>query len=225
MKKIIVDGLIFPYKITVNPNQKNDMYVRVKEKEYVEVTVKKKVDELEVEKVLQTRGSFLKERLPKTNRQNIIHVKDIPYIPHFIVNSFPYVQIMGNHIVIASPKTDVASYQKVLYDYYEQIIRVEIDLIINEARKTFYDINFPSITYKYYKRCFGMYDPSTHQIILSTILGKCDPFNIKQTLYHELCHVKVLDHSPRFYQYFETKMKNAREIDLKSRRATYLDCL
>lgn len=225
MKKIIVDGLTVPYKIEVNPNQEKEMYIRVKDKEYVVVTVKKKTNELEVEKVLQSRGSFLRERLPKTFIQNIIHVRGIPYKPHFIVNSFPYVQIMGDHIVIASPKTDVASYHKVLYDYYEEIIRDEVALILHEARQAFRDIDFPKITYKYYKSCFGMYDSGLHEIILSTILGKRESFHIKQTLYHELCHVKFPNHSKQFYAYFETKWKNAREVEMQTRRFTNLDCL
>lgn len=225
MKKIIVDGLIFPYKIVVKPNQQNEMYIRVKDKEYVIVSVNKKIDELEVEKVLQTKGSFLKERLPKTNAENIIHVKGIPYIPHFIVSSFPYVQIMGNHIVIASPKTDVRSYQKVLHDYYKDILKEELALIMGELRYAFREINFPTISFKYYKRCFGLYDPSTNDITLSLLLGKFDKEHLRATMYHELCHVVVPNHSKKFYDYFETKWPNARKIDIESRKVSFCDCL
>ena len=225
MKKVIIDGFIFSYKIELNENQKNDMYIRVKNKEYVVVTVNKKMDELEIEKVLQKRISFLKERLPKTLLENIIHVKGVPYTPHFIVSSFPYVQIMGNNIVIGSPQTDVASYHKVLYDFYEEIIKEELSKIIEEAKIAFREIKFPTISLKYYKSNYGMYEPTKHHITLSSMLGKYDVKQIKLTLYHELCHVLVPNHSKKFYDYFETKIINAKQLDLSSRKVHYFDCL
>lgn len=224
MKTIIIDGFTFTYDIERNEKFPN-VHLRVKNKEYIIASVNSLVSVYEIEEVLQKRINFIIERLPKQNVDNIIHIKGIPYKPTFLLSDKPYVKIIGDMVLIAAPNREAKTYKKVLYDYYEKIIYEELCKIINDAMYDFRDIKFPSITIKYYKGRFACYDTRDNKIFLSSILGKHELEHIKLTLYHELCHVYVYDHSKKFYDIFESKYPNARKIDLASRKVYFRDCL
>ena len=71
MKTILIDGFTFNYDVVRNNSQKNPIIVRIKDKEYVVVWAHSNVSINEIEDVLTKKLDFLKERLPKTNKENI----------------------------------------------------------------------------------------------------------------------------------------------------------
>jgi predicted metal-dependent hydrolase len=209
----------------VNKNQKVNCILRGKDREYIEVTTDGSLTVAEVEEHLRKRIDFVKDKLPITLNENILHVRGIAYTPIFVIDKTSYVKINYNHIIIAAEENNAKLYFKVLYDFYEDILKEEMNKIILEAKRDFREIVFPKINYHFYKSRFGHYDLRTNEITINTVLGKYEPKYLKITLYHELCHAIVPNHSKEFYKYFETKYKDARKEDLLSRKKHYFDCL
>ncbi|KAB2907100.1 MAG: M48 family metallopeptidase [Ignavibacteriales bacterium] len=56
---------------------------------------------------------------------------------------------------------------------------------------------------------------SKKEITLSTLLVALDPVFIDHIILHELCHLKVMDHSPAFYAEFSKHSPNHTELDTK----------
>lgn len=225
MKSVIFDGFIFSYSIVVNKNQISDCIVRVDRDKNVVVTTNGRLSVLEVENILKNKLDFLKERLPQTFNKNIIHVKGIGYTPIFVIDKTSYVKINYNHIIIAAPENNVKLYQKALNLFYTDILKEEIKKMIPDLQKDFKELFIPDFSFKSMKGKFAECFVGERLIRLNTLLGKYDSYQIKLTIYHEMCHFKVPNHSKAFYEYFETKIKDARKIDLASRRKNYYDCL
>lgn len=225
MKKIIIDGFTFTYDVVKNYKQKNKIIIRVKDKQIVLVSINDDISIDEIENILSKRLDFIKERLPKTNNENIIHVNGVGYRPHFIVGGIPFVRIYGDEIILCALSRDAKEYRKLLNEYYEDIIKEELSKIINTAHYDFKEIKFPTISIEYFVGRFGDYDTRTNHIRLSSILAKYDSKHIKLTLYHELCHTFVPNHSKAFYEIFESKYPNAKNDDLSTRKLHYFDCL
>lgn len=226
MKTIISKGFIFSYNVVERVGQKNRIIIRVKDKKYLEVSVNQKVNVEEIEELLKKKIDDFKDRLPKSNADNIIHVKGIGYIPEFIKSDFPFVKIMGNIIVIAAKDTDVKCYKEVLYDYYEDVVIEELNKLLADAKRAFKEITFPTISIHYFTGRFGDCDIANNHIRLSTALAKYPSKYLELTLYHELCHILVPNHSKAFYEVFESKYKNARAEEFATRKTYYPpDCL
>ena len=224
MKTILIDGFSFTY-IVERKSDIQRMNIRVKD-DKVYVSANNTISIQEIEEALAKRLDSLKEKLPKDYKEKVIHVRGIGYTPTFLVSPNPYVRIKGNEIIIAAKTNETKEYKKVLYDYYEQIIRDELAVILPAARQAFREISMPTFSFKYLKTCYARYYSGwKHHIEFSTILGKCPGYYIAVTLYHELTHALVLDHSKEFYRIFESKFPNAKEIDLKTRKIYFPDCL
>ncbi len=226
MKTIIDRGYIFSYDIVKKVEQKNPIIIRVKDKKYLQVSVNQNISVEKIEELLKKKIDSFKDRLPKSNTSNVIHVRGIGYTPEFIKSNIPFVKIMGDKIIIAARDTSVKAYKEVLFDYYKQIINDELNLILDEARRDFKEIVFPTISIHYFTGRFADCDIANNHIRLSSNLAKYSYKNIKVTLYHELCHLLVPNHSKKFYEVFERKYKNAKEEDFLTRKAYYPpDCL
>lgn len=225
MKKIIIDGFIFSYSIVVNKSQKANCIVRVTRDKNVVVTTNGSLSVIEVENVLKNKLDFIKERLHKTIDKNIIHVQGIGYTPIFVIDTTSYVKISYNHIIIAAKENNVDLYKKALDDFYIGILKEEINKLLPSLKTDFKELFVPKISYKRMKGKFAECYVLEKAIVLNTDLAKYDPFNVKLTLYHEMCHFKIPNHSKAFYEYFETKIKNAKKIDLESRKVNYFDCI
>lgn len=225
MKKVIMDGFIFSYDLVVNKNQKANSIVRVNKDKNVIVTTNGSLSVLEVEDILRSKLDFIKERLPKTLNENIIHVKGIGFTPIFVIDKTSYVKISYNHIIICATENNVNLYQKVLDDFYIEILKEEINKLIPELKRDFKELFIPKFTFRRMRGHFAECFYTSNEIKLDTNLAKYDPFNIKLTIYHEMCHFKVPNHSKAFYDYFETKLKDAKKLDLASRSKKYFDCL
>ena len=224
MKTILIDGFSFTYIVERKPDIQR-MNIRVKD-DKVYVSTNNTTSIKEIEDALAKRLDSLKEKLPKVYCDKVIHVRGIGYTPKFLVSETPYVRIRGNEIVIAAKTNETKEYKRVLYDYYEQIIRDELAVILPAARQAFSEISMPTFSFKYLKTCYARYYSGwKHHIEFSTVLGKYPGHYIAVTLYHELTHVFVLDHSKEFYRVFESKFPNAKEIDLQTRKTCYFDCL
>ena len=225
MKTILIDGFTFNYDVVRNNSQKNPIIVRIKDKEYVVVWAHSNVSINEIEDVLTKKLDFLKERLPKTNKENVIHVKGIAYKPYFCVSGVPGVTIFADNIYISALTNDLKSYKKVLNDYYAYIIESELKKIMSEAARDFYEVKMPKITIEDFTGRFGDCDVYNRHIRLASRIAKYDPKYIKIVLYHELSHLYVANHSKKFYEVFESKMKNAKELDKSMDKIHYFDCL
>lgn len=225
MKTIIIEGFIFSYDVVKKINQKNRMIIRIKDKKSVVVSVNEDISVTEIEEALAKKVDFLKDKLPKTNKENIIHVRGVGYKPHFIVGNIPFVRIYGNEIVLCARSSDLKAYTNLLNEYYEELLKEELVKIISTARYDFREIRFPTISFESFTSRFADYDTRTNHIRLALRLAKYDPEHLKLTLYHELSHVFVPNHSKKFYEIFERKYPNAKALDLASRKKIYFDCL
>ena len=210
---------------SVKHSTKRRIYLRVRDG-YVFVTCPKKTTNKKVEELILEYFDSLYEKTIQTKKQEIIHFKGTPYKPKFFVGNCNSVTINDDEIWICSKKNDLASYKKILYEFYKRELINEVNSLISDAKKDFYEVkNFPTFEFRYLKSMFGNYTRSKHHIKLSTMLAKYDFKFIKYVLYHELSHVFEMNHSKKFYAVFDMKFPDLKMVKAQFKKIKYYDYL
>ena len=220
MKKVIIKNTEISY--IIRRTTKSKIYIRVKDNVVI-VSVTKTTPIKEVESLLEKHYYFILENIINNQKQQIIHVNGIGYIPKFILGNKNSVSIIGNEIHITTKKLEYELQKKTLHDFYKKELENELCKIMYDAMKDFNEFAFPSIRVSYMKSMFGNYNKRYHRIKLSSLLAKYDYKFIKHVLYHELSHVEVLNHSKEFFSYFESKYPNAKLVRKELKKIKYND--
>lgn len=176
--------------VTVIRKRRNKrMYLRVKDGEVV-VTAPAFVSDQEIEAFVHSRSDWIALQLEKNRPLQTGDQLNI---------------LQETYTVIRDDKTYVDGHRLHLSD--QKALQALI-LEKSEAylRKRFADwqdrMGYADLTLKFgfYTSKWGSCQPAKRLIRLNGYLALCDPEGIDAVIVHELCHLKVLGHSQRFYR-------------------------
>ncbi len=222
MKYITIDDVSFYYEIKRSTKKK--IYIRVKDG-IVKVSATNNITLKEVKELFVKHIDFIKEQLVLTKKEEVIHVNGISYKPRFFISNKNRVMIVGDEIHLYSKEDSLEKYKKILYDFYKKEVEKEVVKLIDEAKKDFSEISFPTISVRFMKSMFGNYHKVKHHVKLSSILAKYDYKYIKFILYHELSHVVEFNHTSKFFALYEKKYPNAVGVRKVFKKIKYNDYL
>ena len=201
---------------------KSKIYLRVKDGVVV-VSATKRTTIKDVESIIIKHFDYLVELIKKHEKQNVIHINGLSYVPKFYLGDKPKVILDNGIIYICAKKNDSDEYKKVLYKYFKEVVEREILSLIPEIKLAFPNTIIPEIKVNYYKSMFGNYNRKNHTIKISSMLARYDKEYIRLVLYHEMCHIYEFNHSKNYYALFESKYPNAKRKNFELKKIKYND--
>ena len=220
MKTIIIDNVLISYIVKRTTTKK--IYIRVKDGVVV-VSATKYTTIKEITELLQKHKDFILKNLSNNQKEEIIHLNGVGYIPKFYLADKNMVKVYEKEIHIHTKRMDYELQKKTLHNFYKMEVQKVLCTLINDAMYDFKEINFPTIDVTYMKSMFGNYNRKKHRVKISSMLAKYDYKYIKYILYHELSHVLVFNHSKEFFVLFESKYKDMKLMRKELKKIKYND--
>jgi predicted metal-dependent hydrolase len=220
MKTITINNTPISYIVRRTTTKK--IYIRVKN-DVVVVSATKFTTIKEIEELLYKHEKFILENLIKREKEEIIHLNGVSYIPKFHIGLKNKVEIIGDEIHIHTKKMEYDLQKKTIHNFYKTEVEKVLTQIIYDAMTDFKEINFPTISVLYMKSMFGNYNRKKHHVKISSMLAKYDYKYIKYILYHELSHALEFNHSKEFFRVFESKYHNVKLVRKELKKIKYND--
>lgn len=122
--------------------------------------------------------------------------------------------VVGNELRINCPEIALPHLDQILEQFYKFSANDYFINVYKDVLKLFPEVKIPpQMKIKNMKSRFGSYSKHTHSINMNASLMKF-PLRIIEFIFaHELCHIKHMDHSAKFYAYFDSKMTDHRIRD------------
>lgn len=209
MKSVNVNGFMVPYRIVYKKNKHT--YLRVKNG-CVIISTNLHVKEKDVILFIKNNIDLIKKKLSVKINDNDTLIKDSKYRFNntiysitVIISSTNQCYITGNSFIVKTKINESKYIEKIVYDFEKKYIAN----IINDIYKRVYVntskyLNIDNIIFKYQKMKsrWGSCNSSNRIIKLNTKLLMYPLIYIEYILFHEITHLKIHNHSSKFYDFF-----------------------
>ncbi len=188
------------YILIRKPNKR--MYLRIKDGQVV-VTAPRNVPKREIDAFMNKNASWIEKHLNEPKKGlcegDVLHLFDRDVQVHF-ANQDP--EIVGNKLIL--PKSQNALNRFIL-DYVQKTFQERLMYyarIMHEDRL--------KLKLAFYKSKWGSCTPSKRLITLNLNLAYSDIECIDAVVVHELAHLRVMNHSAKFYAIVESVLPDYR---------------
>lgn len=204
MEELILSGRQIAYTI-LRKNIKNT-YLRVKPEGFVQITTNKRVSNATLlDFIKRNEGRILRE-LDRLNSRKIQNPNEAlifgKVYPCRTASGLSSVSLSNGELIVPDLPEEKAK-KKALEIYYGKLIWQEA-MRICIAKASVLSEHFSLVGLQFLtqrmKSQFGSCQPQKKTIKLNTVLGRFDPKYLEAILIHEICHLKVQNHGPKFYQ-------------------------
>ncbi len=227
----------FDIKVIYKPKNKksyfryinNELVITTPYKSYVnnpENAVLKNKDEL----YKFIKGCQEKEKRIQNNEKNTMHLFGVEYKYEEIIDEKNFVEINCDKFIVHTTILDNNYIFNIIYNFYHKELVKYINELVPSAYLVFKDYYFlykhkcpPKIIYTFVKTYYGKCYIKDNVIAINLIMAKYDKYYIKNVLYHEFTHFSINSHSNNFYDLFEAKFPNAKNVQKEMKKIRYED--
>lgn len=204
MEELILSGRTIAYTI-LRKNIKNT-YLRVKPEGFVQITTNKKVSKAVLLDFIKRNETRIQRELDRLNSRKTPNPNEAlvfgKVYPCRRESGFDAVALSNGELIVPDLPEEKAK-KKAIEGYYGKLIWQEA-MRICIAKATVLSEDFSLVGLRFLtqrmKSQFGSCQPQKKTIKLNTVLGRFDPKYLEAILIHEICHLKVQNHGPKFYQ-------------------------
>lgn len=220
---INVEGKLYDVTLIYKPLNKH-IYFRFRDG-IINIYTYKLLKESDIIKLIKSLPNIdkLLEKSIK-NVSNKIHFKGLEYDINIILSNENKV-LVDDKFNIFTKKNDDEYIFKIVHNFYASYLSDYLNKNIDRILMQYTDIldSKPTFEIKYLKTAYGLCRKRINKVTLSTILAKYNDLYIDSVIYHELCHFKYSNHQKAFYDYYESKFRNAKIIQHKLKQIKYND--
>jgi len=199
------------YNIIINRKNIKNLYIRVDDNLNVVVNANKKVKDKHIydflkkkEKWIYKRLNAIKEKTDITSlNDNYISILGDLYKIEVIKSDEDRIIIDEDNLFLLCISDDLYYQTNIINSFLKNVfVNILENKIIDECKKDVEKINIYknfNLKVKLMKSRFGSYSLKTNTICLNLCLVKYNEEVIKSVLYHELCHMRYMNHQNEFY--------------------------
>ena len=200
------------YNIIINRKKIKNVYIRVDDNGNVVVNANKRVKDKYIYDLLNEKDDWIQKRLKAINNKSEVYdingrkisIFGKKYIIKVIKDKKNKIELKENYFFLYTKYDDVESMVKLINKYLIELFLNNLNCyIIKECMQEAKIIGIKNdfnIKVRLMKSRFGSYSKKTNSICLNLALMKYDIEIIKSVLYHEICHIKQMNHQKRFYE-------------------------
>ncbi len=213
-------------KLIYKPNNKN-IYLRYKN-DILTISSSRKLKEKDIDNIIEDNIKVIQKFIKKHSQieqEKCVHILGIKYKINIVISFENKIELINDICNVYTLKPDYEYIKKIFEKYYVEIAKNYIETKIQIIKDIFNDINTKNLTisYKYLKTCFGKCIPKENKIVFSGLCAKLEEKYIDYVIFHEFSHLKYIGHQKDFYNYLESKMKNAKIYQKEIRKLRYKD--
>lgn len=199
------------YNVIINRKKIKNVYIRVDDDGNVVVNANKRVKDKYIYDLLEEKDAWIQKRLEALNKQNEVYDINERYICIFgkhykikvIKDKKNKIELNDGDFLLYTKFDDIENMVNMINRYLKELFINELNSYIIkecmvEAEKIGIKYDF-NIRVRLMKSRFGSYSKKTNSICLNLGLIKYDKEVVKSVLYHEICHIKEMNHQKGFY--------------------------
>lgn len=202
---------MFDYNVIINRKNIKNIYIRIDDDLNVVVNANKNIENDYIYSILKEKEPWIKKRIDDMSKNS--HIKDLDcknisilgreYLIRIIKSNKNIIEIKDKILYIFTEYEDISEQIKIINEYLKEIfVNLLNDELINsciaemERFKIKKDFN---LKIKLMKSRLGSYSLKTNTICLNLCLIKYNKDIIKSVIFHEMCHIKQMNHQKGFY--------------------------
>lgn len=199
------------YNVIINRKKIKNVYIRVDEDGNVIVNANRKVKDKYIYDLLIEKNNWIQKRLNALNKEKEVYDINNKFLSLFaekykikvIKDERNNIELKDGYFLFYTNLDDMDKMAEIINIYLKKIFIKELNCrIVKECMEEAIKIgttNDFNIKVRLMKSRFGSYSAKTNSICLNLALMKYDKETIKSVLYHEICHIKQMNHQKAFY--------------------------